>query len=462
MSNVYESLSNLSQKILHLLSFNNKPITKGQIVYYLQFKPSDFYQIEDAVNALNKACFIDKKLQKEGFYSLTEQSKLFIDSIDINEGWRENFANKKRELNNIREEIDVISEDDPYYIKAINIFSPTEDNIISAYYLSKAVDFINEKENKKALEMIEIAENISPKFSECYKIHGLTLFYLNELSAKDMYEKAITYSTTTRESVIQHVATANYFIRINDKISALGYIESAELKEPNNFFVKMEKVKILIYMGKYNDAESIMSSIDVEKLNFNKDINLYLTRKADLIRRQAERLDERSQLTEKIQKLISAIKLLSDAKNPDDQLNSMLCKIISDLSYTQGFKTNMDYIYDLLSNRIDLINHLKDFKEMREKFKKPLQRLDVENRKKYTTLLFKDDIGNLIDNETIGKVIRVGENFGFIVNASHPEGIYFNKNIDVRRGDIVSFSLRQDYRGLKAYNLEIVDKDKFL
>ena len=140
----------------------------------------------------------------------------------------------------------------------------------------------------------------------------------------------------------------------------------------------------------------------------------------------------------------------------------MLCKIISDLSYTQGFKTNIDYIYDLLSNRIDLIKHLKDFKGMREKFKKPLQRLDAENRKKYTKLLFKDDIENLIDNDTIGKVIRVGENFGFIVNASHPEGIYFNKNIDVRRGDIVSFSLRQDYRGLKAYNLEIVDKDKFL
>lgn len=462
MSNVYESISNLSQKILHLLSFNNKPITKGQIVYYLQFKPIDFYQIEDAVNTLNKACFIDKKLQKEGWYSLTEQSKLFIDSIDINEGWRENFANKKRELNNIREEIDVTSEDDPYYIKAINIFSPTENNIISAYYLSKAVELINEKENKKALEMIEIAENISPKFSECYKIHGLTLFYLNELSAKDMYEKAIIYSTTTRESVIQHVAMANYFIRINDKISALSIIEAAELKEPNNFFVKMEKVKVLIYMGKYNDADSIMSSIDVGKLSHNKDINLYLTRKADLIRRQAERLDEKSQLTEKSQKLISAIKLLSDARNPDDQLNSMLCKIIRDLSYTQGFKTNIDYIYDLLNNRIDLIKHLKDFKEMREKFKKSLQRIDVENRKKYTRLLFKDDIENLIDNDTIGKVIRVGENFGFIVNASHPEGIYFNKSLDVHRGDVVSFSLKQDYKGLKAYNLEIVDKAKFL
>ena len=100
MSNVYENLTNLSQKILHLLSFNNKPITKGQIIYYLQYKQEDFYQIEDSINALNKACFINKSLQKEGLYSLTEQSKLFIDSIDINEGWLENFSNKKRELNN--------------------------------------------------------------------------------------------------------------------------------------------------------------------------------------------------------------------------------------------------------------------------------------------------------------------------------------------------------------------------
>ena len=45
-------VQNPLMKILHLLSFNNKPITKGQIVYYLQFKPSDFYQIEDAVNIM--------------------------------------------------------------------------------------------------------------------------------------------------------------------------------------------------------------------------------------------------------------------------------------------------------------------------------------------------------------------------------------------------------------------------
>ncbi len=459
MSNVYEGLSGLSQKILHLLSFNNKPITKGQIIYYLQYKASDFYQIEDSVNALNKACFIDKKLQKEGLYALTEQSKLFIDSIDANIGWRENFANKKRELNNIREQIDVVSEDDPYYIKAINIFTPTEDNIIAAYYLSKAVEKINEKENKKALELIDIAENISPKFSECYKIHGLTLYYMNELSAKDMYEKAIKYSTTSRESTIQYIAIANYFLRISDKISALSNIESAELNEPNNFFLKMEKVKILIYMGKYNEAESIMNVISIDGLYLDKDKNLYFTRKADLIRRQAERLNEQSQLSERIEKLVSAIKLLSNIEHPDDQLNSMLCKIISDLSYTKGFKTYLDFIYEILENRIDTIKHLKDFKEMREKFKKPLQRLDIESRKKYTKLLFKDSIENLIDNENIGMVIRVGENFGFIVNANHPEGIYFNKNFDIHRGDTVSFKLKQENKGLKAYSLRIVNKE---
>lgn len=459
MSNVYEGLSGLSQKILHLLSFNNKPITKGQIIYYLQYKASDFYQIEDSVNALNKACFIDKKLQKEGLYALTEQSKLFIDSIDANIGWRENFANKKRELNNIREQIDVVSEDDPYYIKAINIFTPTEDNIIAAYYLSKAVEMINEKENKKALELIDIAENISPKFSECYKIHGLTLYYMNELSAKDMYEKAIKYSTTSRESTIQYIAIANYFLRISDKISALSNIESAELNEPNNFFLKMEKVKILIYMGKYNEAESIMNVISIDGLYLDKDKNLYFTRKADLIRRQAERLNEQSQLSERIEKLVSAIKLLSNIEHPDDQLNSMLCKIISDLSYTKGFKTYLDFIYEILENRIDTIKHLKDFKEMREKFKKPLQRLDIESRKKYTKLLFKDSIENLIDNENIGMVIRVGENFGFIVNANHPEGIYFNKNFDIHRGDTVSFKLKQENKGLKAYSLRIVNKE---
>ena len=223
----------------------------------------------------------------------------------------------------------------------------------------------------------------------------------------------------------------------------------------------MEKVKILIYLGKYYNAEEMMDMVNPDKLNLNKDLNLYYTRKADLIRRQAERLDEKSQIEEKIDKLISAIKLLINAKNPDDQLNSMLCKIITDLSYTKGFNDNLDFVYDILDNRIDSIKHLKDFKEMREKFKKPLQKIDINNRKRYTKLLFKDDISTLIENENIGKVIRVGENFGFIVNANHPEGIYFNKKFDLHRGDVVSFNLKQDAKGLKAYNLEIIDNKNF-
>ena len=81
------------------------------------------------------------------------------------------------------------------------------------------------------------------------------------------------------------------------------------------------------------------------------------------------------------------------------------------------------------------------------------------NLEKNIQNFYKDSIENLIDNENIGMVIRVGENFGFIVNANHPEGIYFNKNFDIHRGDTVSFKLKQENKGLKAYSLRIVNKE---
>lgn len=295
MSNVYDKITPLGKNILALLAFNNSAMTMGQIVYYLQKKAEDLVDINAAITQLTRACFIDKAKMKQGLYELIEQGKIFMDSVNDNAGLKELFSNKKREINTIHQDIDVSSEQYPYYSDSITIFNNTEDMVISAFYLYKAVGMMHEKKNDEALELIKLAENISPGYSECYKLHGLVLSYMEKPEAEEKYLEALNKCKTTRETLIQLVALTNYYIKTNNYLEALNRIEQAALRDSNNIFVMLEKTKVLLYTGKYNEAENILNSIKPEKLCTPKEYNIFVTRKADLKRRKAEQLDEISQ-----------------------------------------------------------------------------------------------------------------------------------------------------------------------
>ena len=46
---------------------------------------------------------------------------------------------------------------------------------------------MHEKKNDEALELIKLAENISPGYCECYKLHGLVLNYMGDPEAENKY-----------------------------------------------------------------------------------------------------------------------------------------------------------------------------------------------------------------------------------------------------------------------------------
>ena len=62
-----------------------------------------------------------------------------------------------------------------------------------------------------------------------------------------------------------------------------------------------------------------------------------------------------------------------------------------------------------------------------------------------------------IHEENKGVIVAVRETFGFLANASHPKGIYFNaSNIasDLGVGDKVTFEIYTNDKGLAAKNIK--------
>lgn len=456
MSNVYDKILPLGKSILTLLAFNNSAMTMGQIVYYLQKTADDLVEINTAITQLTRACFIDKAKMKQGFYELIEQGKIFMDSLTATSGLKELFTNKKREINTIHQDIAVASEQYPYYNDSITIFNNNEDCIISAFYLYKAVGLMHEKKNDEALELIMLAENISPGYCECYKLHGLVLNYMGDPEAENKYLEAINKSKTTREILIQLVAITNYYIRANNYPEALKRIEQATLRDGNNIFVILEKTKVLLYVGKYSEAEELLNSIKIEKTCSQKEYNIYITRKADLKRRKAEQLDEISQKEQRKDLLLDAFFALAEEKNPDDLMNAMLCKIAADMVFLSNFNDFAEKVLNVIFERLPSLLPLSPYNDFKYKLKINLDSLEQSLAIKCLQVIFGLDIANYDDN--VGQISLVKDTYGFIVNAKYPSGIYFVNFGEFKKGDKVTFKVIRKYDKPRAINLRLIEE----
>lgn len=457
MSNVFDKITPLGKNILYLLAFNDASMTLGQIVYYLQKDVDDLVDIHQAIVQLNKACFIDKLKMKQGNYSLIEQAKIFINSRTDRDGLKQFFTNKKREINTIHQEINILSEQDPFNLYTVNIFENNEDIIISAYYLFKAVSAINERKNTEALDLINLAENISPDYSECYKFHGLVLSYLDKTEAEDMYLTAIKKSKNDREKVLQLFSLTNYYIRVNRYVDAVDTIDKALNIDSQNSFLILEKIRTLLFVGKYSLAENIINKINVTDLATQKEKNIYVTRKADLMRRKAEQLDELSQVVQRQELLISAFDLLLEQENPDDYLSSMLCRIAGEIVFLQNFKSCAEHILNPIFQRIEQLYKLKTFIEFKNKLRRFLDVLNENLLKRCLELFYGIDPSDYTDN--IGQVSNVKDNYGFIVNFKYPQGIYFTNINGLKKGDKVTFNVVKKYNKIRAVDVKIIEEE---
>lgn len=455
MSNVYDKIDPLGKNILALLSFCGSSITKGQIVYYLQKSTDDLVAIDNAILQINRACFIDKIKMKNEIYELTEQGKIFMDNLSDIDGLKELFSNKKREINTIHQNIFVSSEQFPYNNDSINIFENKEDIIISASYLYKAVKLLNDKKTIEAIELIKLAENISPGYSECYKIHGLALSYLGKSESEQKYLEGITKSKSKIEKIIQLIAITNYYIRVNRYLDANKYIEEASVIDDENVYVKLEKAKVLLYTGKYTEVEKIFNSINSNTLTSQKEYNIFVTRKADLQRRKAEQLDQISQKDQRKNLLLDAFRLLSREKNPDNYMNSMICKIAGDIVFLPSFRECAEEMFEVIFSRLQSLNLLTAYNDFKGKLQRNMSGLDNNLIIKIYKLIYEFDIENLADN--VGIITYCGKNYGFIANLKYPGGIYFISENKYKKGNKVTFEVENKNDNYLAINVKLVD-----
>lgn len=315
---------------------------------------------------------------------------------------------------------------------------------------------MHEKKNDEALELIKLAENISPGYCECYKLHGLVLNYMGNPEAESKYLEAINKSKTTRETLIQLVAITNYYIRVNNYPEALKRIEQASLRDSNNIFVILEKTKVLLYIGKYSEAEELLNSIKIEKLYSQKEYNIYITRKADLKRRKAEQLDEISQKEQRKDLLLDAFFALAEEKNPDDLMNAMLCRIAADMVFLSNFKDFAEKVLNVIFERLPSLLPLGPYNDFKYKLKINLDSLEQTLAIKCLQVIFGLDIANYDDN--VGQISLVKDTYGFIVNAKYPSGIYFVNFGEFKKGDKVTFKVIKKYDKPRAINLRLIEE----
>ena len=205
---------------------------------------------------------------------------------------------------------------------------------------------------------------------------------------------------------------------------------------------------------KYKEAEELLNAIEIEKLCTQKEYNIFVTRKADLLRRKAEFLDEVSQKEQRKDMLLEAFSSLAKEGNPDDSMNSMLCKIAADIVFIPNFKECADAILTVIFERVTSLLTLIAYREFKYKLRKSLNVIGESLAAKCLELLYGIDVTNY--GENVGQVLVVKDNYGFITNAKYPSGIYFANFGDFRKGDKVSFKVIKKYDKLRAVGLKLI------
>lgn len=449
MENVYEKFDQISKRILHLLAFSNTPLTKGQIYFYMQSSEDTIPIIDDALSKLTSACFIDKALMRSGKFTLIEQAKIFIDSIQEVEGLKTNFKNRKKQLLSMYQELGIENEINAFDLFAINIYEKRDDILISAYYLKKAVELIKVRKNSEALSLVSMAEKISPSYSECYKIHALIMSFVENEDAQGFYEKALKCSNSSYEKSIILDAQSNHYIRNHRYQEALYCIDKA-IELNDSIFLLLDKTKILNSLGKFDESIKLLDEIENRDFSRSNDRNIYITRRADTMRRMSELLSGKTQVDLRRKKLYDAFKLIEKQVEFDDYMLEMLCKIISDLFNLKKIKNYEKECAVYLLSNIDILNKLKGFLDIKESLKRVIGFFDKEISDSLFLKFYNIDINELKD-ENIGLVTYAKDDVAFIINSKYRNGVYFKNNLELCKGDKVKFTMEN-------YEMKSVEK----
>jgi len=459
MSNVFNKLSDLSKNILQLFLIEGLELSLGEIDYFIN---TDEVNLRKSINELLKTNMV--KLTS-GNYALNEMARDYLTLFHkpSNE-FMVSVLSKRRELNTLLQEIKVKNENEPFNPKSLFKNLKDKNRKLASCYLTRALEYSSVHDWEPAFNYIDKAANISPNYFEVYKIKAFILAEkMDYFSAMNNYQIAIEKCEDNFEkATILYLYSIFFTIKLPELEKALALITEAEVYCPNEINIILEKSRILMYLGKYYEAEDILLKISNEEKNKNKKIeNIYACRYADLLRRKAQKYEMRD-IEQKLIYYREGIKKIEEVRDIDTKTYVILSTILKDLSYSYYNEDAMHLLYETLEKHFSAlksINH-KNIKIIRDilinnKYEIPNNLFDAINKYIYD---YTQD-AKQIEEEDEGIVTFIKDYYGFIVNSKYSKGIYFNLNnaeVNIKVGSKVKFNIYNNPKGIAANNVIII------
>lgn len=459
MSNVFNKLSDLSKNILQLFLIEGLELSLGEIDYFIN---TDEVNLRKSINELLTTNMV--KITS-GNYALNEMAKDYLTLFHkpTNE-FMISILSKRRELNTLLQEIKVKNENDPFNPKSLFKNLKDKNRKLASCYLTRALEYSSVHDWEPAFNYIDKAATISPNYFEVYKIKAFILAEkMDYFGAMNNYQIALEKCEDNFEkATILYLYSIFFTIKLPELEKALMLIKDAEVFCPNEINIMLEKSRILMYLGIYEEAEEILLNISSEEKTKSKKIeNIYASRYADLLRRKAQKYEMRD-IEQKLIFYKEGIQKIEEVSEIDTKTYVILSTILNDLSYSYYNEEAMHLLYDTLEKHFSAlksINH-KNMKKIRDnlvnhQYEIPNNLFEAIN--KYIYDYNQDAKQIMAENE--GIVTFIKDYYGFIVNNTFSKGIYFNlvnADDEIKVGCKVKFDIYNNLRGIAARNVVII------
>ncbi|MGI6716769.1 MAG: NB-ARC domain-containing protein [Eubacteriales bacterium] len=463
MSNVYEKLSDKAHEVLNIMVVAGVDLSYAELMYYLDCNLDDYTDISYALNDLIKCNFIDDVIfRTEKKVSITSFAKEFL---------KLNFVDTKQLVSKFKEKEKVIltfhqqvlqsKHKSPYAMKSFSFHNNDKSRIIAAFYLMKAIQCSNKDNMDEAFKLVSFAKKLAPNYFECNKVAAFLYGTTSPLKAREEYDIAKEYCETDEEKATILVVYAGFLLRCNDYHTAISELSVAQALQPDNIYIKLERIKILGCINDFKEAYSLLDSIDYELLD-NHYKNIYLTRKADLLKRQSELFDQRD-IKKKFELIKNAFCTLEESQEPDEQIYDYMVYLLSNLSYIIFDESVMSFIKEKIEKYFTFFRKCRRFKELKKNI---IAKLDGINETPLKTEIekyfreFDDLLPKLKSNQGVVYALKYEQGFGFFKTKDYPKGVYFRINYNIREiqiGDIIEFDeIITTSKGVMVRNIKIV------
>lgn len=459
MSNVYNKLLKSSKLILQLFQIENMEITYGQIYFYMDLNE------DTIIKSLNELLATSMILILGDNYILNDMAK---DYLNLNHPPSDEFAKeiqtKKKQLNTIIQNVRITKENYKYSPKALCSSDKSIDTKIASYYLTKSLECGYYRDYEGAMKNIDIAISIAPNYFECYKIKAfLSAEFSKWFDSITNYEKALLKCENDEDkAIVLYLISYFYTVKYIDYDKALDYILDAEKLLNNEFEINLQKAKVYIKVGKFDDAEIILNSLEKEtKLMGKTTQNILAVLYADMYIHKIDLLKKDKDNDQKFEYIKLGISKIEELSDIDGKTYVSMIKLLCKLSYIADEYKYFKFLYDILKRHYVMIrkNKHKDVDRLRENILNKEYRMSTRLYGEFKRLLYdytKDGKKIIDKNKGIIVFIDPIKKYGFINNSLY-DSLYFNiihRSFKFKIGDIVTFDIQKNYKGDIAINLK--------